>query len=59
MTTSRENSDITSAYELGANSYIVKPVDFSAFADVVKANQVLLAADQRAAVSRASSRGTP
>ncbi len=36
VTTSRENSDITRAYELGVNSYIVKPVDFSAFADVVK-----------------------
>ena len=36
VTTSRENSDITRAYELGVNSYIVKPVDFSAFANVVK-----------------------
>lgn len=36
VTTSRENSDIARAYELGVNSYIVKPVDFPAFADVVK-----------------------
>jgi CheY-like chemotaxis protein len=36
VTTSRENSDISRAYELGVNSYIVKPVDFAAFADVVK-----------------------
>ncbi len=36
VTTSRENADITRAYELGVNSYIVKPVDFVAFADVVK-----------------------
>jgi CheY-like chemotaxis protein len=36
VTTSRENSDITRAYELGVNSYIVKPVDFPAFANVVK-----------------------
>ena len=36
MTTSRENSDIDKAYELGANSYIVKPVDFDAFSEVVK-----------------------
>ena len=36
VTTSRENSDITRAYELGVNSYIVKPVDFTAFANVVK-----------------------
>ena len=36
LTTSRENADIESAYRLGVNSYIVKPVDFLAFADVVK-----------------------
>ncbi len=36
VTTSRENADISRAYELGVNSYIVKPVDFSAFAEVVK-----------------------
>ena len=36
VTTSRENSDISRAYDLGANSYVVKPVDFAAFANVVK-----------------------
>ncbi len=36
VTTSRENSDISRAYDLGVNSYIVKPVVFAAFADVVK-----------------------
>jgi CheY-like chemotaxis protein len=36
ITTSRENSDIADAYELGVNSYIVKPVDFTAFTEVVK-----------------------
>lgn len=36
ITTSRENRDITRAYELGANSYIVKPVDFPAFTEVVR-----------------------
>lgn len=36
VTTSRENADISGAYELGVNSYIVKPVDFSAFNEVVK-----------------------
>jgi CheY-like chemotaxis protein len=36
LTTSRENADIEAAYRLGANSYIVKPVDFLTFADVVK-----------------------
>jgi CheY-like chemotaxis protein len=37
LTTSRERTDIATAYELGVNSYIVKPVDFLAFADVVEA----------------------
>jgi len=36
VTTSRENADITTAYGLSVNSYIVKPVNFAAFADVVK-----------------------
>jgi CheY-like chemotaxis protein len=36
VTTSRENQDVSRAYELGANSYIVKPVDFAAFAEVVR-----------------------
>lgn len=35
LTTSREDSDIARAYELGVNSYVVKPVDFSAFAHVI------------------------
>ncbi len=36
VTTSREDTDISRAYELGVNSYIVKPVDFVAFTEVVK-----------------------
>jgi CheY-like chemotaxis protein len=36
LTTSGENADISRAYELGVNSYIVKPVNFAAFTDVVK-----------------------
>ena len=31
LTSSREDPDIRQAYELGANSYIVKPVDFEQF----------------------------
>jgi CheY-like chemotaxis protein len=36
LTTSREQPDIQRAYDLGANSYIVKPVDFDQFADAVR-----------------------
>jgi CheY-like chemotaxis protein len=35
LTSSAEDRDIQAAYNLGANSYIVKPVDFSKFLDVV------------------------
>lgn len=31
VTSSKEDPDIKSAYELGANSYVVKPVDANAF----------------------------
>ncbi|MBV6447669.1 MAG: Response regulator rcp1 [Nitrosomonas sp.] len=36
LTTSRENRDIQAAYDLGANSYIVKPVGFDNFMDVAQ-----------------------
>lgn len=35
LTSSREDCDITCGYQLGANSYIVKPVEFDAFTDTV------------------------
>jgi CheY-like chemotaxis protein len=36
LTSSREESDLQEAYRLGANSYIVKPVDFVQFNDAVR-----------------------
>jgi two-component system, response regulator len=35
VTSSREDPDIKAAYELGANSYVVKPVDFNAFQEAM------------------------
>jgi CheY-like chemotaxis protein len=35
LTTSREQQDVDSGYKLGANSYIVKPVDFQKFVNTV------------------------
>lgn len=35
LTTSTEDADVQMAYRLGANSYIVKPVDFDKFVEVV------------------------
>jgi len=35
LTSSREERDIIESYQLGVNSYIVKPVDFEQFTDVV------------------------
>ncbi len=36
LTSSKEHPDIEKAYALGANSYIVKPLDFEGFAEAIK-----------------------
>lgn len=36
LSSSREEPDLKMAYELGANAYVVKPVDFKDFIDAVK-----------------------
>ena len=36
LTSSREERDLVESYQLGVNSYIVKPVDFDQFMEVVR-----------------------
>ncbi len=36
LSSSQENKDLERAYQLGANSYIVKPVDFKQFSHAIK-----------------------
>lgn len=36
LTSSREEQDLINSYTLGTNAYVVKPVDFHEFVDVIK-----------------------
>ena len=36
LTSSRQGPDVDECYRLGANAYVVKPLDFAQFADAVK-----------------------
>ena len=36
LTSSNEEHDLTACYELGVNSYIVKPVDFQQFTEAIR-----------------------
>jgi CheY-like chemotaxis protein len=36
LTSSREEADLITSYELGVNAYVVKPVEFSDFMDAVR-----------------------
>jgi DNA-binding response OmpR family regulator len=36
LTSSREEKDLVQSYQMGANAYVVKPVDFYQFNDSLK-----------------------
>jgi two-component system response regulator len=40
LTSSREEQDLIESYDLGANSYVRKPVDFAQFAEAVRQLQM-------------------
>jgi DNA-binding NarL/FixJ family response regulator len=52
LTASSESSDVNRAYDLGANSYLVKPVTFDSLVEMVKTlNLYWLILNKRADVS--------
>ena len=48
LTSSKEEQDLVRSYDLGANSYIQKPVDFEQFRETVKTRWPVLDGDQPA-----------
>ena len=40
LTSSKETTDVNRAYDLGANSYLVKPVGFDSLLELVKSLEV-------------------
>lgn len=56
LTTSTEESDMASGYDLGVNSYVRKPVDFHEFVDAVRALETYwLLINERPPTRRAAS----
>jgi CheY-like chemotaxis protein len=54
LTSSKHDSDVNRAYELGANSYLVKPVSFQGLMDLVKTLQLYwLVLNERPALPQA------
>ena len=54
LTSSRENADVDRAYEIGANSYLVKPVTFSALESMIEAlDKFWLQANQYPSIEQA------
>ena len=49
LTSSKEQSELVESYHLGANSYIVKPVDFERFTEAVRQLGIYLLAAARSA----------
>ena len=52
LTSSREEQDLVASYELGVNSYVVKPVDFGEFMNAVRQIGVFWAVVNEAPPSR-------
>ncbi len=60
LTSSADIRDVNRAYQLGANSFLVKPMDFENFVEMGKfLNDYWLRTDQEPAISRPPKEGIP